>query len=92
MSPKIKRKLKVYNDRYKDIFKMSIGMSPDSVVTLSIQYEGIDYELFRIILRLDGTAYFAAKECGFPISIPGPISDFLYYGMAILEDMKGDQK
>lgn len=90
MNPKIKRKLKVYNDRYKDSFKMSIVKS---TVTLSISYEGTDYELFQIIPRPDGTAYFSsAPDSAFPISTPGPISDFLYYGMAILQDMKGDQK
>lgn len=98
MNPKIKRKLKVYNDRYRNSggFRMEISeenKTQNNKVILFRNYKDIELKLCTL------TEAFGLYPCVLdledvmiPLVNPGPIQDFLYYGMAILEDLKGDQK
>lgn len=87
--------LKTYNDRYKaDGFEMEIS---DDVICLNVVNDyGIEHEICRIAMLPNepkNKPYFLMFSDGrCRISRPGPIQDFLNYGMAILQDTEGVKK
>lgn len=102
MNPKIKRKLKVYNDRFHTMgFKMSVEINSDPsfdfdfTVTL-IQDNSLigEEKIMKFISwpKDDHISLWMYDSSIHDLKTPQPVSDFLYYGTAILEDLKGDQK
>lgn len=94
MNPKIKRRLKVYNNRYNKIgFEMKIDQFDGlTFITLNYQIDPSTSGTMVIgLFRRDNKYFIRFYEEVFALETAAIISDFLYYGMAILEDLKGEK-
>lgn len=89
MNPKIKRRLNTFNNRYKnDGYKMEIR----GVRVHLIKNNPIHIYLVCELAKADKKTefFFIMKEVFVKLNSPGLITDFLYYGMAILEELQKD--
>lgn len=92
MKQTVKRRMSVYNRRYKNNGGFRIEIVEEKVV-LYREYSGKEWKLATLEPR-EGLypCHLHTEKITIPLLTPGAIQDFLYYGMAILEDKKGDQK
>ncbi|GAB1348329.1 hypothetical protein MASR1M107_05410 [Ignavibacteriales bacterium] len=91
MSPKIKRRLNTFNNRYKnDGYKMEIRGVRVHLINAN---NPIRIYLVCELAKADGKTefFFIMKEVIVKLNSPELITDFLYYGMAILEEMQKEQ-
>lgn len=97
MNPKIKRRLNTYNGRFHVMgFEMRLDVNSDPSLgfdfTVTLIYDNAfigEKEIMKLV------SWPSKRKCSFwvydgsinNLETPQPISDFLYYGMAILEEI-----
>lgn len=99
MNPKIKRKLKTYNDRFCEMgFKMSVEINSDpsfdfTVALIKDNSLMDEKEIMKLISwPKDNTISLWMYDSSIhDLETPQPVSDFLYYAFSIIEDLRKEK-
>lgn len=98
MSPKIKRRLNIYNGRFNVMgFKMKLEVNSDPSLdfdfTVTLIYDNPfigEKEIMKLVSWTDKSlcSLWVYDSSINSLETAQPISDFLYFGMAILEELQ----